>query len=123
MAFFTNRETPEQEVARLNSASEGSKLHALSTLPVTIKEWPQDLVIELPWQATGHRVAVVPIKYHTSPQPADEVPRRRYDGSWDCVVVASDHPSYPVGGFHLSIPAAELVRGEKIDLFAAVAPF
>lgn len=32
-------------------------------------------------------------------------------GSWDCVVVAEKHPSYPVGGYHLSIPGKQLVDG------------
>lgn len=116
MTFLINHETPEQEIARLAAAPEGSQDHTLSKLPVTIKEWPRGLVIELPWQTIGHRVTVVPIKYHSSPQPADELPRRRHDGSWGCVVVTSDHPSYPVGSFNLTIPAAELARGEKIDL-------
>lgn len=38
MAFLINRETPEQEVARLAAAPEGSRDHTLPKLPVIIKE-------------------------------------------------------------------------------------
>lgn len=113
MAFarpFT--ETAEQERARLASAAAGSKTHALSTLPVTILEWPQDLLIELPWRSTEeseYRVVVVPFQFHAETEPAvgpkrEPRPRERHSGSWDCIVVASDHPSYPVSGHRLSIP-------------------
>ena len=57
-------ETAEQEAQRLAQSPEGSANHELSKLPVTIEQWPQDLLIELPWHATergsGHRVVVVP---------------------------------------------------------------
>lgn len=109
-------ETPEQEVARLAEAPAGSINHELSKLPVTIPEWPQDLLIELPWAATERstqRVVVVPIEYHKDSQSDDQRPRRRHAGSFNCVVVYSEHPSYPVGGYRLSISAAELARGTK----------
>lgn len=123
MAFhlpFT--ETAEQERKRLASAAAGSKTHALSTLPVTIFQWPQDLLIELPWRATGeseYRVVVVPFQFRAETEPAvgrqcEPRPRKRHSGSWDCIVVASDHPAYPVGGHRLSIPAIEIVRGTQI---------
>lgn len=133
MSFLTKigfLETPEAEVARLAAAPEGSLNHALSKLPVTITEPLKDLVIELPWAATergsGHRVVVVPIEDRGESRPAGEeapLPRRRHESWWTCAVVASDHPSYPVGGHRLSIPEAELVRGTKVDLFAELAPF
>ncbi|MFI9629213.1 hypothetical protein [Streptomyces sp. NPDC052042] len=120
-------ENAEQERERLAQAPEGSKAHALSQLPITIEGWPEDLVIELPWAEMGlydepHRVVVVPFKYHADSRPEGEedtapLPRRRHSGWWDCIVVASTHPSYPVGGHRLSIPGAELARGKKIDIF------
>lgn len=115
-------ETEEQERERLAQAPEGSLNHELSKLPVTITGWLQDLLIELPWKATErgeHRVVVVPIEYHGETCPAGEqeqLPRKRHAGWWTCAVVASDHPSYPVGGHRLSIPTAELVRGTQIKL-------
>lgn len=130
-------ESPEQEQARLAQAPEGSKNHALSQLPVTIDAWPEDLVIELPWAEMGlydepHRVVVVPFRYNPDSRPEgteEPLPQRRHSGWWDCIVVASTHPSYPVGGHRLSIPGAELARGKKIDIFelqraaADVVPF
>lgn len=127
-------ETAEQERQRLAQSPEGSINHELSTLPVTIESWPQDLLIELPWQATehgDHRVVVVPIEFRGESRPegtarragtagpeddAEAPPRKRHSGWWACAVVASDHPSYPVGGHQLSIPAAELARGKRIEL-------
>lgn len=117
MAFirpFT--ETAEQERERLASAATGSKTHTLSMLPVTILEWPQDL------RATGeseYRVVVVPFQFRAETGPAvgrqrEPWPRKRHSGSWDCIVVASDHPAYPVGGHRLSIPTIEIVRGTQI---------
>lgn len=38
------------------------------------------------------------------------------NGHWKCVVVHSDHPSYPVGGYDVSIPTEELSRGQVIKL-------
>lgn len=116
-------ETPEQERERLAAAPEGSLRHTLSKLQVTIEGWPQDLLIELPWQAaehgSGHRVVVVPIEFRGDSRPEGEeepLPRKRHSGWWNCAVVASDHPSYPVGGHRLSISAAELARGKQIEL-------
>lgn len=129
MSFFEKIgfiETAEQERERLARAPEGSKSHALSQLPVTIEGWPEDLVIELPWAEMGltdepHRVVVVPFRYSPDSRPEGEtdtaLPHRRHAGWWDCIVVASDHPSYPVGGHRLSIPTAELVRGKRVDIF------
>ncbi|MDO4254331.1 MAG: hypothetical protein Q4C81_04175 [Kocuria sp.] len=116
-------ETAEQERERLAQSPEGSLNHELSKLPVTIEGWPQDLVIELPWQATergsGHRVVVVPIEYRGDSRLEGEeeaAPRKRHSGWWACAVVTSDHPSYPVGGHRLSIPSAELARGKQITV-------
>lgn len=119
-------ETAEQEAARLAQAPAGSKSHALSQLPVRIAQWPEDLLIELPWAEMGlndepHRVVVVPFRHLPDLFPEGTeppTPRHRHSGWWDCIVVASTHPSYPVGGHRLAIPSAELARGTQIDLFA-----
>lgn len=122
MAFKSLFEPAEDEVARLAQAPEGSTNHSLSKLPVTIRHWPQDLLIELPWAAierSPHRIVVVPIQYHKesgSEEREQGQPIRRHAGSWDCVVVYSEHPSYPVGGYHLSISAAEIARGTKVAI-------
>lgn len=129
MAFTSLFEPVEDEQVRLAQAPEGSLNHALSKLPVTIAEWPQDLLVELPWAATErspHRVVVVPIKYHKesgSEQREQGQLMWRHTGSWDCVVVYSDHPSYPVGGYHLSISAAEVARGQKAVIENTRPPF
>ncbi|MBK3584122.1 hypothetical protein JHN49_10425 [Streptomyces sp. MBT57] len=121
-------ETEEQERARLAQAPEGSLNHYLSTLPVTIDEWPKDLLVELPWQQRtdrAHRVVVVPIEFRKDalPEGADEepLPRKLHSGSWLCAVVFSNHPDYPVGGFRIDVPDAQIARGRKVDL-ATVTP-
>ncbi|MFD4577411.1 hypothetical protein ACFWNK_34095 [Streptomyces sp. NPDC058417] len=117
-------ETEQQERARLAQAPEGSTNHYLSTLPVTIEEWPKDLLIELPWEPPRtdrpYRVVVVPIEFRKDllPEGVEEepLPRKRHSGSWTCAVVFSDHPIYPVGGFRIDVPAAEIARCRKVDL-------
>ncbi len=125
MTFLTRIgfvETPEQERDRLAQSPEGSINHGLSKLPITIPGWPQDLLIRLPWAATersGHNVVVVPIEFHepvVDPDIEPALPRKLHEGSWTCAVVSSDHPAYPVGGYRLSISAAELARGEQITI-------
>jgi hypothetical protein len=117
-------ETAEQEQARLAQAPEGSINHYLSTLPVTIEGWPKDLVVELPWQQPrtnqSYRVVVVPIEFRKDllPEGVEEepLPHKGHSGSWTCAVVYFNHPSYPVGGYRIVVPAAELARGRRIDL-------
>ncbi|MDH2390071.1 hypothetical protein QCN29_14975 [Streptomyces sp. HNM0663] len=117
-------ETEEQEQSRLAQAPEGSLNHYLSTLPVTIDEWPKDLLVELPWRQPrsdqAYRVVVVPIEFRKDalPESVEEepLPRKRHAGSWMCAVVFSTHPSYPASGFRIDVPAAEIARGRKIDL-------
>lgn len=112
MTTYVPIETAEQERERLAQAPEGSLSHSLSRLPVTITEHLQDLLIELPLQATGreHRIVIVPI------EPRGITLRQRHSGSWVCIVVESDHPSYPVGGHRLVVSTAELVRGCKVTI-------
>ncbi|PUB32537.1 hypothetical protein C8K30_1011063 [Promicromonospora sp. AC04] len=117
-------ETVDQEQARLAAAPAGSINYCLSTLPVTISGWPQDLLIELPWieprTDRRYRVVVVPIEYRRDALPdgvdQEPLPRRRHPGSWTCAVVSSDHPSYPVGGQRIVVSGAELARGKRIEL-------
>jgi len=123
MAFKTNRETPEAEAARLAEAPEGSTNHALSSMTVNIHGNIQDLMIEVP-HLTGdpkHTIVVVPFQSHHYGAPEDAAqPRRRYNRSWDCIVVASDHPSYPVGGYRISMPEYQLRRGTQRTLRSAI---
>jgi len=118
-------EAPEAEVARLAAAPEGSKAHFLSTLPVNILGPLDDLMIEMPRDAGwDHTVVVVPFKRigRSEQERAErQAPFRRHDGWWDCIVVASDHPSYPVGGYRLNISESELVRGTLRTLELATA--
>ncbi|GAA3257665.1 hypothetical protein GCM10010493_35090 [Streptomyces lavendulae subsp. grasserius] len=122
-------ETEEQERTRLAQAPEGSLNHYLSTLPVTIDEWPKDLLVELPWQQPrtqqAYRVVVVPLEFREEALPEgveeEPLPRKRHSGAWMCAVVFSDHPDYPAGGFRIDVPAAEIVRGRKVDLVTALA--
>lgn len=123
-------ETEEQERARLAQAPEGSINHYLSTLPVTIEEWPKDLLVELPWEPPRtdrpYRIVAVPIEFRKDALPEgvkeELLPRKLHSGSWMCAVVFSDHPSYPVGGFRIDVPAAEIARGRKVDLAGYRAP-
>lgn len=123
-------ETEEQERARLAQAPEGSLNHYLSTLSVTIDEWPKDLLVELlsqqPRTDQAYRVVVVPIEFRKDALPEgveeEPLPRKLHSGSWMCAVVFSDHPSYPVGGFRIDVPATEIARGRKVDLAGALAP-
>ncbi|MGW6602581.1 hypothetical protein [Streptomyces sp. NPDC055036] len=127
MGFFESTgfiETEEQERERLAQAPEGSRNHYLSALPVTIAEWPKDLLVELPWEPPHadqlYRVVVVPIKFQKELPSEDTeeepLPSKRHPGSWLCAVVFSDHPDYPAGGFRMVVSAAAIVRGRKIDL-------
>ncbi|MFF8902538.1 hypothetical protein ACF082_34280 [Streptomyces lydicus] len=122
-------ETEEQEQARLAQAPEGSQNHYLSTRPVTIAEWPKDMLVELPWEPPrtnqSYCVVVVPIEFREDALPEgveeEPLPRKRHSGSWMCAVVFSDHPSYPVGGFRIDVPAAEIARSRKVDLASGLA--
>ncbi|MFK0244529.1 hypothetical protein ACIQUM_07510 [Amycolatopsis azurea] len=117
-------ESEEQERARLAQAPEGTTSHYLSTLPITITGWPQDLLVRLPWDPphTGrsYSVVVVPITFLADPLPVgvDKEPRpgKLNSGSWGCAVVASDHPRYPVGGHRILVGADEIARGTSLSI-------
>lgn len=114
--FKTIFEAPEVEAARLAQSPVGSTNHALSQLPVNIHQHIQDLMIELPLFRDEPRrtIVVVPIesyRYPSQETDTETLPRRRYNSSWTCIVVSSDHPSYPVGGYRIVMPEYQLVRG------------
>lgn len=117
-------EAPEAEVARLAEAPAGSTSHALSLLPVNILGPLDDLMIELPQKDNGaeHRIVVVPYQRYKDDEK-QSTPFKRHRGWWACIVVASNHPSYPVGGHRLAISEAELVRGtlRTLELTGSVA--
>lgn len=104
-------ETDEQEAARLAEAPAGSKSHHLSGLPVTMSERPRGKVLRLPWD--GYTVVVVPMKF--SPSLERSTPRQ-HSGSWDCIVVYSDDPRYPVDGYDLAISVSEIRRSTEVPL-------
>lgn len=120
--FKTSLETPEAEIARLADSPIGSQNYGLSQIPVNILLPVQDLLIELPSfsDEPQHQIVVVPMTSHRlSGQEPGERPFRRYNRSWDCIVVASSHPSYPVGGHRISVPEYQLVRGTQHTLALA----
>ena len=115
--FKDTFEAPEAESARLGESPVDSINHTLSTLPVNIDGDIQDLIIQMPRMHADdlHTVIVVPferVKPNASEIEAHkDLPHKRHVGWWNCLVVASDHPSYPVGGHRISVPEAQLVRG------------
>jgi hypothetical protein len=110
---FKIYEDPEVEVATLAAAPAGSTNHRLSTLPVTIEGPLDDLVIEMPdlYPGSNRRIVVVPFKRTGHGPRPEQMPYPRHDGYWSCIVVASNDPSYKVGGYRLDISEHELVRG------------
>lgn len=51
---------------------------------------------------TEHEMLVVPFELH--------------HGHAICVVVASKHPRYPVGGYHISVPDDQLTESVSVDV-------
>jgi hypothetical protein len=120
MAFKTRFETAEAEAARLAQSPEGSTNHALSSMPVNIHGNIRDgMLIQVPAlpgeDPTTHSYVVIPITAHplsrwVEPE-LDPLPRRRYNRSWDCIVVASNNPRVLVSGYRVNLPEYQLVRG------------
>ncbi|MET3959882.1 hypothetical protein ABIE52_006817 [Rhodococcus sp. OAS809] len=123
-------ETEAEEAQRLGQAPVGSSSHGLSLLPVTYEHPDKYHLVELPWAkihpcsgATGglshqcdgsHRLVVLPLRYHKG-SPNTDLPQR-HDGSWDCRIIASDHPSYPVSGYDICCSESELRRGVVVTV-------
>ncbi|OUS97420.1 hypothetical protein [Rhodococcus sp. NCIMB 12038] len=122
-------ETDAEETARLAQAPVGSTNHSLSLLPVTNAHPDKHHLLELSWPQTrscsgttgglgherngSHRMVVLPLNRHAS---AGEGLPRRHDGYWDCRIVSSDHPSYPVGGYDICVSDSELRRGRVLEV-------
>lgn len=124
-------ETDDEEAARLAKAPAGSLSHCLSLLPVTHPYPARHHLIELPARMTrpcsdssvrrgkhecngGHRIVVLPLERHAG-SAAASLPSR-HNGSWDCRIVASDHPIYPVGGYDICCSESELRRGRIVEV-------
>lgn len=120
--FTTSKiiETPEEEADRLGQAPVGSLSHELSQLPVTIDALSvRGLVIRLPQHHHDDErvITVVPHTQHPYSRERVEGEKiRRYNSSWDCIVVHSTHPSYPVDGYDICVSEAELRRGEVVPV-------
>lgn len=122
-------ETDAEETARLAQAPVGSISHSLSLLPVTNPHPDKHHLVELSSpmpescsDTTGglshkcngaHRIVVLPLNHRAG--SSDTLPRR-HDGYWDCRIVSSDHPSYPVGGYDICVSASELRRGRVVEV-------
>lgn len=128
-AFIRLFETDDEEAARLAQAPAGSTSRNLSQLPVSNPHPDKHHLVELPTHRTcsgltgglahacdgSHRIVVLPLRFHDGSSPADGAPRR-HDGYWDCRVLASDHRSYPVGGYDICVSESELRRGRVLEL-------
>lgn len=122
MVFITSKiiETPEEEAARLDQCPVGSRSHELSLLPVTVEDPSvRGLIIRLPRNNSNHdgdrSITVVAYAEHPFSRERVEGEKiRRYNSSWDCIVVHSTHPSYPVDGYDICVSEAELRRGTVV---------
>lgn len=123
-------ESDAEEASRLAQAPIGSIDHCLSLLPVTLAHPARHHLIELPQRKVrngpretagahpdceaDYRIVVLPVTRH--PGRTDSCVPSRHDGSWDCRIVASDHPSYPVGGHDICCSESELRRGQIVEV-------
>ncbi|MBP2527476.1 hypothetical protein [Rhodococcus sp. PvP104] len=129
-------ESDAEEASRLAQAPIGSIDHGLSLLPVTLPYPARHHLIELPARkvhkapgrnggghpdcAADYRIVVLPVTRH--PGPTDSCVPSCHDSSWDCRIVASDHPSYPVGGEDICCSESELRRGRIIEIARPLDP-
>lgn len=122
-------ETDEQEAARLATAEPGSISHQMSALPVNVRGVLIDRIIELPPMthtqdnSAHHRLVVVPISdrnrnqgLRSQPPSATSRPIRLNTDHFECAVVYSEDPRYPVGGHRTTVHASVLVRGREVGL-------
>lgn len=107
-------ETEVDEAARLAQLPEGSVLRAVSDHPVTIAQEPMNLPLRLPAAATPNgTLVVVPIRRFLGVMDTQPY---RWDGNYDCLVIASDDPSHTVGGPHINIPTEVLRRSALAEI-------
>lgn len=119
-------ETEETERKRLAEYPEGSLEHHLSTLPVAIRQWPQDTLVTLPSRPDDARmIVVVPLRYLPGEDlgPDESFSHTLHPGAWECVVVHSENPDVPVGGEHITVDAVELSRGTEAIIEGTRPPF
>lgn len=109
-------ETVEQETARLSAAPVGSKLHALSQLPVRQEIINTADIYRLPSDVRGHRITGVVTGIRRNKRTVDDNGIRLRNLSYNFMILSSDHPSYPVGGYDIIVEESELRRSEKINL-------
>lgn len=115
-------ETDAEETARLAAAPEGSINHELSSLPIRNRFIDKGMLLTLPaLNGNTHTitVAVVSNKGSFTPSPEAREARKfpyQHNNMFHCMVVASDHPSYPVGGHDLACSEAELRRAKPVSL-------
>ena len=113
MTFLQYFETDQTETARLAAAPEGSKSHKLSLLPVTFREDPAGRLLSLPRH--DHTIVITVLEQRDR-RSRDDENLVRHDASYVARVVASDDPSYPVGGYDIIVTDAEIRRSRPIDL-------
>lgn len=111
-------ETDEQEAARLAASQPGSKNHLLSQLPITLQEDPTGLLLKLPSNAWSqyHLIVFVNEREPRRRTVLNEEGLRERRDTFETVVVASNHPDYPVGGYRLMVGHTELRRSTKVEL-------
>lgn len=125
-------ETDAEETARLAQAPAGSDNALLATLPVLNRRVDEHHLYELALSAhrtcsgvTGganhtcsgtHRIVGVPLRFHPGSSAELPLAERLHDGYWDVRVLASDHPSYPVGGYGVVASESELRRSTVVEL-------
>lgn len=107
-------ETEAQESARLAQMPERSVLRAVATLPVTVAGEPQGMLLRLPEVAvTGGPLVVVPTTRRLGALDAQPY---RWDGDYDCLVVASADPTYPAGKSQITVCAEVLRRSALVTI-------
>lgn len=113
-------ETDQEETERLSQAQPTSINGMLAQLPVTMREHPQGKPVLLPRLGANKRTMVVlPTTFHRSSSHEARKARGEkslHDGVWYCVVIQSDDPHYPVGGYDIVVSQSELRRGRLVQL-------
>ena len=113
MTFPQHFETDQAETERLAAADAGSKNHELSLVPVTFREVPTGHLLSLP--KNEHTIVITVLEQRDRRTKGDDG-YVRHDATHIARIVASDHPSYPVGGYDIVVTDAEIRRSQPIDL-------